>query len=343
MSRARLVTLEREDSQADVLVVTNSWPDAERPVYGIPVKRQIDAVVDAGARCDVLFVRGSRSPLAYVAGALLLASWSVTRRRRYRLVHVHGGETFFAAAWRRGTPMLVTYLGSDVLGSPRADGTMALEWRIRRRLVRLTSLLATQVITESREMQELLPARVRRRSIVLAKGVDSEVFRPLDRADARRRLGWPLETRVALFAADPDVSIKRFWLAEAAVQAVQPLLPDVELRVASGIAPDRLPLYMNAADCLLHTSSSEGSPNVVKEALMCNLPVVATPAGDIPDLLAGVEPSYVCEPSASSLAAALRECLETLRRSNGRSRSARLDSRAVAASLLAIYADLGGS
>jgi glycosyltransferase involved in cell wall biosynthesis len=97
---------------------------------------------------------------------------------------------------------------------------------------------------------------------------------------------------------------------------------------------------MNAADCLLHTSSSEGSPNVVKEALMCNLPVVATPAGDVAELIDGVLPSFLCEPSETALAEALVECLREPRRSNGREVSGRLDARIVADSLLALYKEL---
>jgi glycosyltransferase involved in cell wall biosynthesis len=97
---------------------------------------------------------------------------------------------------------------------------------------------------------------------------------------------------------------------------------------------------MNAADCLLLTSSIEGSPNVVKEALMCNLPVVATAAGDVAELLDGVVPSPVCEPSESALSDGLVEVCKEPRRSNGREVSRRLDARVVADSLLALYREL---
>jgi glycosyltransferase involved in cell wall biosynthesis len=101
-----------------------------------------------------------------------------------------------------------------------------------------------------------------------------------------------------------------------------------------------MPLLMNAADCLLLTSSIEGSPNVVKEALMCNLPVVATPAGDVDELLEGVAPSYLCPASETALSEALISCLQEPRRSNGREVSGRLDSRVVADSLLKLYTQL---
>lgn len=73
---------------------------------------------------------------------------------------------------------------------------------------------------------------------------------------------------------------------------------------------------------------------------MCNLPVVATPAGDVEELLDGVVPSYVCPPSEPALSEALISCLQEPHRSNGRERSGRLDSRVVADSLLKLYTQL---
>jgi glycosyltransferase involved in cell wall biosynthesis len=86
------------------------------------------------------------------------------------------------------------------------------------------------------------------------------------------------------------------------------------------------------------TSSIEGSPNVVKEALMCDLPVVATPVGDVVELFEGVAPSYIREASEGDLAGALIDCLRVPRRSNGRELSHRLDEDHVARSILRMYA-----
>jgi glycosyltransferase involved in cell wall biosynthesis len=339
MLKGPLVTFERVDPEADVLVVTNGWPHETNDTYCVFIKRQTDSLIERGLHCDVLFVRGYRSPLAYLAAAGRLAVWSFGRRD-YRLVHAHGGETALAAAFYRRCPLLFSYLGDDLLGTPGAAARISYLSRIRRGILRQHSRLATRTITKSREMQAALPAPVRTKNVVLPNGVDTGLFRPHDRTAARRAIGWPLEGRVALFAADPDVPRKRYSLAEAAVERARLELSDLRLEVARGISPDRVPLLMNASDCLLLTSSIEGSPNVVKEALMCNLPVVATPAGDVRELLDGVTPSYVCEPSAGQLAEALVDCLRVARRSDGRELSARLDARVVADALLDIYKEL---
>jgi glycosyltransferase involved in cell wall biosynthesis len=101
-----------------------------------------------------------------------------------------------------------------------------------------------------------------------------------------------------------------------------------------------MPVLMNAADVLLFPSSLEGSPNAVKEALMCNLPVIASRVGDIPELLEGVEPSYVCEPTVHAYTAALSSALLKRDRSNGRERAEDLSSQAIARRLARLYAEL---
>jgi glycosyltransferase involved in cell wall biosynthesis len=336
VTKTPLVTFERRDPDAEILVVTNGWPHEEDETYCVFIKRQVDSVVAGGARCDVLFIRGYRTKVAYLAAAVRLATWAL-RSRNYKLVHAHSGEAALAAAFYWRTSLLVSYLGDDLLGTPRSDGRVPLLARVRRQVFRQLARLATRTITKSREMEGVLPARVRRRNTVLPNGVDVAVFRPTQRGEARRALAWDECQHVALFAADPAVPRKRFWLAAAAVDQARRVMPDIELRVARGVPPDRIPLLMSAADCLLLTSSIEGSPNVVKEAAMCNLPVVATAVGDVRDLLDGVEPSFVCDDTVPDLANALVRCFRDGRRSNGREILSKLDAQVVAQRLLHLY------
>lgn len=327
---SRLLTFEHRDPDADVLVLTNMWPHDGRPDYGIFVKRQVDSLIAAGLRCDVLFIRGFRSPAAYPWATTALLARSLWRR--YLLVHAHSGETALAARCYLTAPVIASYCGDDLLGTPRADGSLTRSSKVRRRLIRAHSRLMTRTITKSREMELALPPRAATRNAVIPNGVDRELFAPLERSEARRRLGWEAEKRVALFVADPAVERKRHWLAEAACE-----LADVRLEVATAVAPERIPLLMSAADGLLLTSAIEGSPNVVKEALMCNLPVISTPVGDVEELLDGVEPSWVCEADPRALADALTECMRDPRRSNGRDAAAWLASEEVAARVLDVY------
>lgn len=338
----RVLTWERRRSDSEVLVVTNMWPDAERPVYGIFVKRQVDSLLRAGIECDVLYVRGYRSPAAYPLAMGWFAVSSLRLRGRYRLVHAHAGETGLVARFHLGTPVLTSYCGDDVLGDPGEDDRLTLQSRIRAVVIRQHSRLMSATITKSAEMESVLPAASRRRNTVLPNGVDIDRFRPRGREEARSALGWPRDEFVALFAATrPWVPRKRQWLAEAACEAAgRELGQSVRLEVAANVSPDRMPVFMSAADCLLMTSSIEGSPNTVKEALMCNLPVIATPAGDVAELLDGATPSFLRPPDPAELGDALARCLTDGRRSNGREAAAHLSEGAVAERLIALYGSL---
>jgi hypothetical protein len=340
-SVSRLLTVERSDPAADVLVVTNSWPHEREPRYGIFVQRKVDALIDAGVRCDVLFVRGFESPLAYAAAALRLLRLGLARRPRYRLVHGHGGETVVPCVLHVRGRRVVSFYGDDLMGTPRPDGSLTLVSRVKRVALRNLARLCTATITQSRQMEDTLPGPVRRRNVVMPSGVNRDLFRPIDRDEARRDLGWDDTGPVALFAADPELPRKRYALAEAACEEARRRGFPVRLHVAASVAPDRMPVVMSAADCLLLPSKVEGSPNVVKEAVMCNLPVVATDAGDVREVLDPVTPSFVCEASGEALGEALAACLEA-GRSNGREVSERLDERRLTAELRDLLESLAG-
>jgi glycosyltransferase involved in cell wall biosynthesis len=319
-------------------VVTNVWPHPGEPRYGIFAKRQVDSVTAAVVPCDVWFVRGFESPLAYAVAALRLLRESLRRRPRYRLVHGHGGETLIPClAYLRGA-RLVSFCGDDLLGTPGPDGRISRRSRAKSALLRTLARLTTATVTKSAQMAATLPEPVRRRNTVLPNGVDRGFFRPLDRSEARAGLGWPADERVALFVGDPELPRKRHGLAAAACEEAARRGVPLRLHVAHTTPPDSMPAIMSAADCLLVTSATEGSPNAVKEALMCDLPIVATAVGDVPELLDGVTPSYVVdEAEPSELADALVACMRNGGRSDGRERSEWLDDRRIAERLIRLY------
>lgn len=334
-----LLTFERRDDSAEALVVTNFWPHEGNRAYGIFAKRQVDSLLERGVRFDVAFVRGFTSPAAYPIAALDLLRSSL-RAPRYRLVHAHGGEAGVVARFYTGAPLVVTYYGSDLLGVHDRHGALPPRKRLRRWVVQHSSRAAAATVTQSREMEELLPRWVRQRNRIIPNGVDTRLFRPLDREECRRALGWEEAARVVLFANDPAAAVKRYRLAEEACRRAQERLSALRLHVAWGVSPEEMPRLLNAADCLLLTSRAEGSPNVIKEAAMCEVPVVTTAVGDVADVLAGVEPSWICGDDPDELAGALVDCIGRGGRSNGSKLARRFSLDSVAEAILRLYADV---
>lgn len=340
--RPRPLEFVQRESQADLLVVTNMWPEPSRPVYGIFVERQVEALRAAGLRCDVLYIRGYLSKTVYLRAALLFLWLSVSGRRRYRLVHVHGGETALVARFFLMRPMVATYHGDDVLGYKSDDGPISRGSRLRSLVIRHHAALFNATVTQSKEMHDRFPPHVQRHNKVIHCGVDAERFSPMDRSEARRQLGWDDAERIALFAATkPYEPRKRIDLAEAAVKHAEGDLGPIRFVIAENLPLDSIAIMMNAADCLLMTSMNEGGPLVVKEALLCTLPVVATDVGDVRKVLDGVSPSAICKHDAQEIGTALIDVLKANRRSGGRDQRADFDQSTTVARLLDLYADLG--
>lgn len=93
-----------------------------------------------------------------------------------------------------------------------------------------------------------------------------------------------------LFPADPARPEKRFDLARELAEYVGASSgSEVELLTLGAVDPERVPLYVNAANAVLVPSDREGFGLAALEALACDVPVLATPHGVAPEALAGVE------------------------------------------------------
>src|SRR6185437_8453705 len=117
-------------------------------------------------------------------------------------------------------------------------------------------------------------------------------------------------------------------------------VPDVELVVVHREPQERLALYMSACDALVFPSYQEGSPNIVKQAMACNLPIVATDVGDVREVIGGTTGCFVCEPSADSFAERLAEILDKPFRTDGRLSVQHLSGPMVAKRIIGLYEEV---
>lgn len=337
MSDSRILLEElRPESPAvgNVLFVTNMWPDELRPYYGSFIASQARSLAAAGMAVDVLYVRGFLGARSYLQA--LRAVPRAAARRSYEVVHVHYGHTAAASLGLPPGPLVTSFCGEDLLGAPRENG-ITLKSRIEVAAFRQVARCADVTITKSTEMERVLPASVRARNQVLPNGVDLDSFAPRPRDEARAQLGWDPSEPVMLFLGNPDDPRKNVALAEAAAARVRGQVPNARLHVAWGVEPAEVPVLMNAADCLVFPSKSEGSPNAVKEAMACALPIVATPVGDIPERLDGVDGCFVRDPEPEGFAASLVEAMAGGRAPAAREAVEALGIGAVAERLKEIY------
>jgi teichuronic acid biosynthesis glycosyltransferase TuaC len=307
-------------------------------------RRQAESVADQGVVTN-LFYLGSRTSPRHVLSEFRRFRTELARLRP-AIVHAHFGTVtaLFAALASGFRPLVITYRGSDLNPAPAAY-----RWKSIVRAAfgcvfsQLAALRAQRIVCVSRELRDRLWWK-RGAVTILPTGVDPEVFRPASRALARLRLGWSDQERVVLFNAGHDVQIKRLDLAVAAVERARQNVPALRLEILDGsVTPELIPEMMNAADCLLLTSISEGSPTVVQEALACNLPVVSVGVGDIVERFWGVRDSTIASPNATALGHALAHMVEPPRRSNGSLKVAEFSSSGIARRLKEIYTELAAT
>ncbi|MEV4420648.1 glycosyltransferase [Patulibacter sp. NPDC049589] len=319
-----------------VLFVTNMWPDEVRPYYGSFIRSQARSLMDRGLGVDLIYVRGFESKAAYVSAIPRIA-------RRidsgdYDVVHVHYGHTAVSSLLSRATPTVVSFCGEDLLGAPRANG-ITFKSRLEVAIFRQVARFADATITKSKEMAQVLPGSVQARNHVLANGVDLDRFQRRDRAAARAELGWEPTGEVMLFLGNPDDPRKNVELARAAAERVTRERPGARLFEAWGVPADQVPVVMNASNCLVFPSKSEGSPNAVKEAMASEMPIVATPVGDIEERFQGVDDCFVRAPDTGAFADAIARALDAGISCAARAAVEPLSVAAVAARLEAIYTD----
>ena len=309
-------------SDLRVLMLTNMYPTADRPMAGIFVAEQVRSLRARGVDLEVLFVDGSEGVGAYMRGFGRVRE--AVRQAPFDLIHAHYVFSGLMALAQRRAPIVLTHHGIETQRGWTAP------------LCRLTSRLVDRTLVTSRRVQAALG---RSDADIVPCGVDFTLFAPMEMPAARRSLGLPANRSLVLFAGmrRPE---KRFELVQAAVSMLAVARPGVELVIAEAEPHEKMPLYMNACDVLVLASQAEGSPMVIKEAMACNLPIVSVDVGDVSELVEGVEGCYIAGGSAGELAAQLGRALDFGGRTAGRAAVAHLSLEAIAERLEGIYREV---
>lgn len=300
------------------LIVTTLYPTAEHPGLGVFVRDQVRELSKLPEVDVEVFSFRSAGAASYLEAARTL-------RRRYRgtafdVVHAHFGLTAWPALAVSGAPHAVTLHGTDVSVA-------------RSRAISLAALPFVDLVAPvSDELARRIPRRlVRHHQAVLPCGVDTERFHPIPRAEARRSLGLDPGRRYLLFPSDSARPEKRYDRAREVARE----LPLLTLR---DVHPDRVPLWVNAADAVLVPSEREGFGLAVLEALACDVPVLATPVGIAPQALEGIDGALCAPFDARRWRTALGAVLsQSDPRVPGQSAAARYSARLMAERVLDVW------
>ena len=308
-----------------ILIVSNMYPSAAEPWFGCFVHEQVEDLRALGLDVRVLHFDGRRDRLEYARAARKVRA--LVAREPFDVVHAHYGLTGAVALAQRRAPVVTTFHGSD---------TGYIRWQawVSRRVAQRAH--AVFVSADG-------AARIRSpRSTVIPSSVDTDLFTPRERADARRRLGWDEDGRYVLFPSARTNPVKRVDVFDATLRELQTLVPDARPVTLAGFSRTDVALVMNAVDALLMTSDSEGSPVTVKEALACQTPVVSVPVGDVATVIADLPGCAVAARDPRALATALVGAFDAGRPPELRARAEQFSRRRIAERVAAVYEQVAG-
>jgi teichuronic acid biosynthesis glycosyltransferase TuaC len=246
------------------------------------------------------------------------------RKGEYDVIHAHYSLSAITASLALKRPIVVSLMGSDVYSS----GFIL-------KLIRWLSKIWWNVtIVKSEEMKEKLGLPSAQ---IIPNGVNIELFKPTDRLASCRQLGWNAEIKNILFPANKKREVKNYSLAEQSVNLLDKW--NVQLHSLDKVPNSQMPFYYSAADVVLMTSHWEGSPNAIKEAMACNVPIVATNVGDIAKSLQGVKNCHVTGFDPIIIASCVQQVFETGGGSDGRDKIShlRLEESLIAKTIIDIY------
>lgn len=219
------------------------------------------------------------------------------------IVHAHYGLCGLFANLQRRVPVVTTYHGSDINDKKVLP------------LSKMAVCLSAWNIFVSKKTIDI--AQPKKKYSLLPCGIDISDLQLTEKQEARERMHLHKDRKYVLFAGAFDNAVKNAPLAKEAVA----LLNDnnVELLELKGYSHDEVTLMMCAADAFLMTSISEGSPQVIKEALACGCPIVSVDVGDVKERIAGVEGCYVTNTrEPKELADVIRKAMAFEEKTNGR-------------------------
>lgn len=304
-----------------VLFISSGKKSDQTESPGIVVYNQGESLKRFGLHVEYFLIR-EKGLMGYFYETRRLRQF--LKRNKFDIIHAHYSLSGIAATFAGCKPLVVSMMGSDT-----KSGTF---WKL---VVRVLNFLRwDSLIVKSDSMKRSIGIYD---ALILSNGVDLSSVKP------ESIYPYDIKDKSILFAADPKRSLKNYSLAEKAVS----LLNDesINLKVVHSVTHSKVIEEINKSTLVLSTSLWEGSPNIVKEAMACNCPVVSTNVGDVEWLFGDELGHFIAEPNPKGVAEKIKEAIEFSHkhgRTKGRQRIKRLglDSDTVANELITVYKEI---
>ena len=266
---------------------------------------------------DTFFING-KGIVGYLNSVPLLKK----KIKKYSpdIVHAHFGLSGLLACFQRKIPLVITFHGSDA-------HVISVKF-----LSKIAARLSKFNIFVENKIRNKIKGHGN--NSVIPCGINLDDFFPMDKSVAREMAGLKSDKKYILFSSRFDNEVKNYSLAKSSLEKINEQIELIELKNKTR---NNVNLLLNACDFALLTSTSEGSPQFIKEAMACNCPIVATDVGDINEVIGKTEGCYLTSFDVDDVADKIKLAIKYGKRTNGRATIKHYDNKLIAQKISKIY------
>jgi glycosyltransferase involved in cell wall biosynthesis len=239
------------------------------------VKAQADSLTEFDVSIDFFLIIG-KGLTGYIKTIFRLRKY-LRLNHKYDIIHAHYSFSGFLAALAGAKPLVVSLMGSDIKHL----------WNICFIII-FRHISWDDIIVKSERMKKALGLKDIN---IIPNGVDLNLFYPVEKDLAIEKLNWDKSKYHILFGANPSRPEKNYKLLEAAISRINN--HNIEIHTLINVSHHMVKYYLNASNIVTLPSLWEGSPNLIKEAMACNCPIVATDVGDIYWIIEGIDGCFI--------------------------------------------------
>ena len=304
------------------------------PEIGIApfIKEQGESLIKIGLEIEFFTISG-KGIMGYLKNIIPLRK--KIRNEQFEIIHAHyvlSGWVAFLTFTRK--PLIISYMGCDTYGDFNEKGNRIFSSYINIILAKLIQPFADSIIVKSKNLYDYI--YLKHKSKIIPHGVNLNKFFPREINMSKRSLKLNPKNQHILFLGNPSDPRKNYGLLK---NVSKYLAANNEIITPYPVNQVLIPKYLNAADVVVLLSYAEGSPNIIKEAMACNCPIVSTDVGDVRWVLGNTKGCYITSYKPIDVAEAIQKALQFGKKTTGRERikQLKLDSESVAQKIIAIY------
>lgn len=258
------------------------YPNEANIYYGIFVKEQIEALHKYHKiEYDLFIIEGYKSKLNYIRSISTIKK--LIKENNYDLIHIHYGISgmFLLFLSELSVPVVLTLHGGDIQKESKKY--------IQVFLSKLITKKVNIAITLNQYMDRLVK-NLGCNTQIIPCSVNTELFNPIEPHTPIS----PNKPIRIIFSSTKKRAVKNYPLFSSVLDILRKdYNRDIDEVCLTGMTRKEVAECMQTGNLLLLTSVSEGSPQVIKEAMSCNLPIVSTNVGNVAWLLEGVRHAKV--------------------------------------------------